>query len=155
MVAGRRIEARAHRREQSMARWTAYGACAGIGGGLVFGLTLTALMPGAMQALGRIIAVESVTGGWIYHLFNSAVIGALFGLVLGGLPVGYLTGALWGGLYGLAWWVLGGLVLMPLMMGFPDMVLSLGSSSPVGLLGHAAFGVITGTGFVILRGKRP
>src|SRR5690349_18914589 len=104
--------------EQSLARSTLYGAAAGIVGGILFGLLLTALKPDSMASMGRIIAIQNTAGGWVYHLFNASVIGGIFGLVLGSLPRSLLSGAVWGAVYGIAWWVLGGLILMPLMMGF-------------------------------------
>ncbi len=57
--------------------------------------------------------------------------------------------------YGVLWWVLGGLILMPVFLGMPTFAplqmpmmrgVALGS-----LLGHVIFGVILGAGFVSLR----
>src|SRR4051812_25127580 len=141
----------AHAPEQSIGRSTLYGAASGVAGGILFGLLLTAMIPGSMAGMGSIIAIQNTAGGWVYHLFNSAVIGGIFGLVLGSLPKSLASGAMWGAIYGLAWWVLGGLILMPLMMGFAGRVLYLSSTSLIGLTGHLLFGVVTGTGYFLLK----
>lgn len=59
-----------------------YGAGAGILGGIVFGMMMMLMMPMMMPMIGKIISMENLGGGWLYHLFNSAVIGAIFGLVV-------------------------------------------------------------------------
>src|SRR4051812_19330546 len=138
---------------QSLARSTLYGAVSGVMGGILFGLLLTATIPGSMASMGAIIAIQNTAGGWVYHLFNSAVIGGIFGLVLGSLPRSALSSVVWGAVYGLAWWVLGGLILMPLMMGFASRVLYLSSTSLIGLAGHLIFGITAGTGYFLLKRK--
>jgi hypothetical protein len=103
-----------------------------------------------------VVRSTSLVVGWIYHLFNSAVIGALFGWLLAGrIDDRYGRGALWGALYGLGWWVLGGLVLMPVLLGMPAFApLAMAPMRPVALgslIGHVLFGVVLGLGFVWLR----
>ena len=63
------------------------------------------------------VGSESVAVGWIYHLFNSAVIGAVFGWLLASRSQHLGSGLGWGALYGFVWWVLGGLILMPVFLG--------------------------------------
>src|SRR5919108_6165840 len=100
---------------------------AGLIAGVVFGLMMqmmTAPTPdgGRMVVLamvGQIVGSPSVGVGWVYHLFNSAVIGAIFGWLFGSRVHGYRTGLGWGAAYGFAWWILGGLVLMPVLLGMP------------------------------------
>ena len=45
--------------------------------------------------VGQIIGSPTIGAGWLYHLFNSAVIGAIFGWLLGDRVHGY--GPLWAG----------------------------------------------------------
>jgi uncharacterized membrane protein YagU involved in acid resistance len=135
---------------------------AGLIAGLVFGLMMhmmTAPTPdgGRMSVIamvGQIIGSPTVTVGWLYHLFNSAVIGAIFGWLLGARVYSYGAALGWGAAYGFAWWILGGLVLMPVMLGMPpfapltmpDMqMVAVGS-----LIGHLIFGLILGGVFVAL-----
>ena len=70
-----------------------------------------------MAMVAKVVRSESLVVGWVYHLFDSAVIGGIFGWLLGNRISGYGTGLLWGALYGIAWWILGGLILMPMFLG--------------------------------------
>jgi uncharacterized membrane protein YagU involved in acid resistance len=58
-----------------------------------------------------------------------------------------------GALYGVVWWVLGALILMPLMLGMTQMILAIGGPQWMSLLGHIVYGVVTGLLFVLLRGR--
>ncbi len=130
------------------------GIVAGLAGGIVFGIMMqmmTAPTPDMgevpmMAMVAMVVGSTSLFVGWVYHLFNSAVIGGLFGLVLGQRVTSYGAGAGWGALWGVVWWVLGGLILMPIMLGMPAFapltampMVAMGS-----LVGHLIFGVITG-----------
>ncbi len=138
------------------------GIIAGLIGGLVFGMMMqmmTAPTPDGgtmpmMAMVAMVVGSKSVAVGWLYHLFNSAVIGGLFGLLLGRLVRGYGSGLVWGALYGIVWWVLGGLILMPIMLGMPAFApLQMEMMRPVAwgsLMGHAIFGLILGGAFVWL-----
>jgi hypothetical protein len=120
---------------------------------------MTAPMPdgGRMPMIamvGQIIGSPTVAGGWAYHLFNSIVIGGIFGWIFGSRASDYRRGLGWGAGYGLAWWILGGLVLMPLFLGMPPFaplmmppmrMVAMGS-----LVGHLAYGLILGGVFVAL-----
>jgi hypothetical protein len=37
-----------------------------------------------MAMVAKVVRSDNMAVGWIYHLFNRAVIGAIFGLLLGG-----------------------------------------------------------------------
>ncbi len=134
------------------------GVLAGLLAGLVFGLLMqimTAPTPEGERVpvitmVAMILGSQSAFVGWLYHLFNSAVIGALFGALLGGRVRGAAEGLAWGALYGLAWWVLGGLFLMPLFLGMPVFqparAVALGS-----LAGHLVYGLILGATYEAFR----
>lgn len=139
------------------------GIAGGLVAGVVFGVMMTMMtaptpdggaMP-MMAMVAQVVRSESLVVGWIYHLFNSAVIGALFGLALGGAASGYGKALLWGLLYGVLWWVLGALILMPLFLGMPAFaslkmpemrMVAMGS-----LVGHLVYGAILGLVFAALR----
>jgi uncharacterized membrane protein YagU involved in acid resistance len=62
------------------------------------------------------------------------------------------TVALVGGVVnGVVWWVLGALMLMPLMLGMGEMVFAVGRDQWLSLLGHLMYGVITALAFIALR----
>lgn len=133
---------------------------AGLIAGVVFGLMMhmmTAPTPeggqmSVMAMIGQIVGSPSVAVGWVYHLFNSAIIGAMFGLLLGDRVHGYGAGLSWGAAYGLAWWILGGLILMPVFLGMPAfaplMMPGMQMMAMGSLVGHLIYGVILGGLFV-------
>jgi len=139
------------------------GIVGGLVAGLVFGIMMqmmTAPTPEGelvpmMAMVAMILGSESLAVGWIYHLFNSAVIGAIFGGLFGGLVHGYGGAFGWGALYGFIWWILGGLVLMPVFLGMqPFAPLMMEEMRPVAmgsLMGHLVYGLILGGGYATLR----
>jgi hypothetical protein len=137
------------------------GIVAGLAGGLVFGAVMALMavptpdgmkMP-MMAMVAKVIRSDSLLVGWIYHLFNSAVIGALFGWLLGARVTGMGAGLAWGALYGIVWWVLGGLILMPVFLGMPAFApLKMMPMIAVGsLVGHLIYGLILGGSYAVLR----
>lgn len=139
------------------------GALAGIAGGLVFGVMMQMMsaptpdggtMP-MMAMVAMVVRSESLVVGWIYHLFNSAVIGGLFGWLLGDRARSYGSGLAWGAVWGVVWWVLGALILMPILLGMPAFAsLRMPPMRPVALgslVGHVAYGLVLGAAFVRLR----
>lgn len=138
------------------------GALAGLVGGLLFGIMMQMMsaptpeggkMP-MMAMVAMVVRSDSIAVGWLYHLFNSAVIGALFGALLGGRVHSTGSGIGWGAVWGFVWWILGGLILMPLFLGMPAFaplqmapmrMVAMGS-----LVGHLLFGIIMGLAFARL-----
>ena len=144
------------------------GVIAGLIAGVVFGLIMqfsTMPDPGggevsSMLMVARVVRSESIAVGWLYHLFNSAVIGGLFGWLFSGKVQSAGSGAFWGALWGVVWWILGGLILMPVLLGmraFESLRTSGMSSVAWGsLVGHLVFGVILGfTMFRLAAAGRP
>jgi hypothetical protein len=134
----------------------------GLAGGVVFGTMMqmmTAPTPDGGQMpviamVGQIIGSPTVGAGWAYHLFNSAVIGLIFGWLLGTRVHNYSSALGWGAVYGFAWWIVGGLILMPLFLGMspfapllmpPMRMVAIGS-----LVGHLIYGLILGGVFAWL-----
>jgi uncharacterized membrane protein YagU involved in acid resistance len=123
------------------------GVIGGVAGGLVFGAWMGIV--GMLPMVASVVGSQSAVVGFIYHMFNSVIIGAVFGLVFGLLSHTYGQGALFGLVYGVIWWVLGPMILMPLLLGMglqfgaaftPPMLMS--------LVGHLAYGLITGLVYV-------
>lgn len=142
------------------------GAAAGVAAGIVFGMMMQMMLAPTpeggempmMAMVAMVVGSQSLVVGWLYHLVNSAVIGALFGALLGGRSRTYGSGAGLGALWGFVWWVLGGLILMPVLLDMPPFAsLRMPEMRPVAigsLVGHLIFGVILGVGFVrLLRGS--
>jgi hypothetical protein len=51
---------------------------------------------------------------------------------------------------GIVWWVLGALIMMPLMLGMTDMIFHIGQDQWLSLMGHIIFGLVTAFAFVPL-----
>jgi hypothetical protein len=144
-----------------------HGAAAGIAGGVMFGVMMQMMNAptpdGAsipmMQMVAMVVGSTSLAVGWLYHLFNSAVIGALFGAFFGARIQNYSSGFSYGALWGAIWWVLGGLILMPVLLDMPAFAplrmapmrgVAMGS-----LVGHLVFGLILGGVYARLQHPVP
>ncbi len=140
---------------------------AGLVAGLVFGMMMQMMMAPTpdggqmpmMAMVAKVVKSDSLFVGWLYHLFNSAVTGAIFGLILGERVHGYPSGFAWGTAYGVLWWILGGLILMPILLGMPAFApLMMEPMRPVAmgsLMGHIIYGLILGGAFVFMSHRRP
>lgn len=124
------------------------GAIAGVAGGVVFGILMAML--DMLPMVSMLIGVENAAVGFLVHLVNSAIIGAIFGLIAWGFAhnIAAVLGA--GMVYGVIWWVLGALIVMPLWLSvtadpmMSDMVLTVGRDQWMSLMGHVIFGLIAG-----------
>lgn len=138
------------------------GIIAGLIGGVVFGMLMQMMAAPdgkpMMAMVAKAVSSDSVAVGWLYHLFNSAVIGGIFGWLLGSRIQGYGTGLGFGALYGFIWWILGGLILMPVLLGMsPFAPLMMEMMRPVAMgsfIGHIIYGLILGLSFLLLSGNK-
>jgi uncharacterized membrane protein YagU involved in acid resistance len=131
--------------------------------GVVFGMMMQMMMAptpdgGQMPMIamvGQIVGSPTTGAGWLYHLFNSAVIGAIFGWLLGERVHGYVPALGWGAAYGFAWWIIGGLILMPILLGMPAfaplMMPPMRMVAVGSLIGHLIYGLILGGAFAWLH----
>jgi uncharacterized membrane protein YagU involved in acid resistance len=130
------------------ARLAGLGALGGLAGGVVFGMLMG--MMGMLPMVGMLVRQESAGIGFVVHLLISAFIGAVYGLVAGRFTLSW-GAALAGGLInGVVWWVLGALILMPLMLGMNEMVFVIGQPQWMSLVGHILYGLVTALVFTAL-----
>lgn len=127
----------AHPSMQAVVSRVLYGAVAGLGGGIMFGVLMA--MMGMLSKVAMLVGSDSAALGAVVHLAISAILGAGFGLIVPLIRFWPLLGA--GVVYGMVWWVLGGLLLMPAGLGMP--VLQMGASAMQSLMGHLIFGIVT------------
>ncbi len=118
------------------------GLIGGIAGGVVFGLMMTIM--GSLPMVGMLVGVQNAAVGVIVHMAISAFIGVTFGLLLDRFTHNVGGALSWGAIYGMVWWVLGALILMPAMLGMTDMVLKVGQAQWMSLMGHVIFGLVLG-----------
>ena len=119
------------------------GVLAGIVGGLVFGLMMSLAMPPMIGMIGSLLGAPAL--GWLVHLVFSAIIGAGFGLLIGRFVAGWGQAAGLGLGYGVVWWILGPLLIMPVWMGMgPMLAHAFDASNLMSLMGHILYGMATG-----------
>ncbi len=126
------------------------GVLAGLAGGVVFGLMMS--MMGMIGMIGGLVGQMGNTAvSWILHLAISAIIGATFGLIapmIGDSAVKIGVGGL---IYGLVWWFLGPLLIMPMLMGMGPQLSAAGMSAAMSsLVGHLIFGAVTALAWIWL-----
>jgi hypothetical protein len=134
------------------------GALGGLLGGVVFGVMMG--MMGMLPMIGQMVGQPSALVGFAVHMVNSALIGAGFAIVFGRSMGGYGAGLATGLVYGIIWWLLGPLTLMPLFMGMGLGVnwnLAAAQSMLPSLIGHVMYGIILGTSYAWLhqRSRQP
>lgn len=116
----------------------------GVVGALVAGLVFGAMMQmmGMMATIGGMVGVESAGVGWIVHLMISAFFGLVYGAAVMAVSTRVGANLGLGVAYGVIIWIVGPLLIMPLMMG--GEVFSLNQSAMMSLVGHLVWGGITG-----------
>jgi hypothetical protein len=129
-----------------------HGIYAGVAGGLVFGIMMG--MMGMLPMMAKMAGRSSAAVGFGVHLVISAIVGAIFAVLVGGRlrTVGSLVAA--GLIYGLVWWLLGPLTLMPLFMGMGVGVNWTGAAMTAAmpsLAGHLVYGAILGAVYAWLE----
>jgi len=119
-----------------------WGAAAGLIGGL-------ASLP-LMIATGVLSKVAGVDAGFVgfrglvIHLSVSALIGMTYGMLFRNETTSSGSSIAWGWLFGLIWWYLGPMTLMPLLLtGVCDWSADAASALLPSLLGHLIYGAVT------------
>jgi hypothetical protein len=124
------------------------GALAGLIGGIPFGMLMG--MMGMMPMIGMLVGVESAFVGVLVHAAISAVTGAIYGFFDVRLPLTWGNAVLGGLVYGVIWWVIGALILMPALLGMFEMIFLIQQMQWMSLLGHIIFGEGLALSFVWL-----
>ena len=127
-----------------------WGAAASLVGGLLFSLIL--LATGVLSNVAGIMGSSSVVIGFIVHMAISTLIGMSYGLLFRDEAPDAGSGVAWGLLYGLAWWFIGPLTLMPILLGdlFVWTAQAAGNLLPF-LIGHLIYGAATASVFLLLE----
>jgi uncharacterized membrane protein YagU involved in acid resistance len=126
----------------------AAGIAGGLAGGVVFGILMQTW--GMLPMVAMLVDSESVAVGWLVHLLISALFGAVFAVVFGRW-VGTPTAAVGIGLaYGVLWWVLGALLIMPAWLGMTEMVFKVNTTAWRSLAGHLSYGLLLGLVYALV-----
>src|SRR5919108_5158867 len=134
--------------QRSDNRALSLGALAGLIGGIPFGFMMW--MMGMMPMIGMLVRVESTFVGLLVHAAISAITGAIYGFFAVRFPLTLSNAVLGGLLYGVIWWVLGALILMPALLGMFEMIFVIQQMQWMSLLGHIIFGEVLALSFVWL-----
>lgn len=126
-----------------------HGALAGLAGGVVFGIMMA--MMGMLPMVAGLVGAQSAVVGFIVHMAISAFIGAVYGLIITRFANTFNVALAGGVANGVVWWVLGALILMPLMLGMSQMVFVIEQAQWMSLLGHIIYGIVTALVFLALR----
>jgi uncharacterized membrane protein YagU involved in acid resistance len=128
-------------------RW---GAFAGLMGGLLASPILFAT--GVLSSVAGTDTHLSALHGFIVHMCVSAVIGMTFGLLFRREASDLGLGLMWGWVFGLIWWYIGPMTLLPLLLtGECDWRASAASALLPSLSGHLIFGATTALIFLLLE----
>ncbi len=122
-----------------------HGIYGGLAGGAVFGVLMG--MMGMLSMIAGMMGSSSPLVGFAVHMMISAFIGASFAVLFGRLAMTGGRSVAAGLGYGLAWWVLGPLTMMPLMMGMGlgvNWTASAMAAAMPSLMGHLIYGGILG-----------
>lgn len=143
------------RRANRSPTWWWRGAVAGAAGGTVFALAMLDLQ-GMLESIAGLVRSDAAGTGIAVHALASVLIG---------VPLAALTAAqrsgpgellFWGAAYGAAWWLLGGLTMLPLLRGDPVLWdLAAVQAAYPSLLGHLAYGAVAGAALAALGGAAP
>ena len=141
-----------HEEREMNARDLKLGAYGGVAGGLIFGMMMGKM--GMLPMIGSMVGQPTAAAGFAVHMANSVIIGVGFAIVLGRLVSGTRRGVGVGLAYGGAWWILGPLTLMPLLMGMgfgANWNAAAAAAMLPSLVGHLMYGSILGLAYTWLR----
>jgi hypothetical protein len=131
------------------------GVAGGLAGGALFGVLMQAT--GAIPVVASLVDQESIAVGWAVHLGISVAVGATFAIIFGFFAEGVSISMVLGAFYGIIWWVLGGLTLMPMRLGLGLFVFD--DTAWQSLAGHLAYGLALGLIYALachlLAGREP
>ena len=125
----------------------AAGVAGGLAGGVVFGILMQLM--GMMPMVAMLVGAESTAVGWVVHLVISAFIGVTYALIFARWADRLPIGAVLGIGYGVVWWVLGALLIMPARLGVD--VFTFTTMAWQSLLGHLLFGLVLGVGYALVQ----
>ncbi|MDQ6648982.1 MAG: hypothetical protein M3Z02_02500 [Actinomycetota bacterium] len=120
-------------------RGLARGTAAGLVGGALF--TVVVVQVGDLGRIAGLVGGASTGVGLTVHLFISVVLGASYGVAFRKEGSDGEAALGWGLSYGLLWWLLGGLTLLPVLLGQPPAwsASAIAAAFP-SLIGHLAYG---------------
>lgn len=128
------------------------GAVAGLAGGVVF--TIVMVQIGFLSTVAGLIDRESALTGFVVHLIVANFIGVAYGLLFVRRSNDVGSGLGWGVAYGVFWWLMGPLTLLPMLVGeTPQWTVEAATAAYPALVGHLAYGAVLGVTFFWLESR--
>ncbi len=126
------------------------GALASVVGGLLFSVVMAT--SGVLPDVAGLVGRSSPVLGFVVHMIIGAVIGMSYGVLFRREAPDPGAAVVWGAVYGVAWWFLGPLTLMPELLGgsFDWSAAAAGTAMP-SLVGHLLYGAGTAVAFLVLE----
>jgi len=129
-----------------------WGALAGFAGGIVSSPVMFAT--GILPQIAGLDTPLTIVRALMIHLVVSMIVGMTFGLLFRRESPSLGLGVMWGWLFGLIWWYLGPITLLPLLLtGETDWRASAVSALLPSLMGHLIFGATTAFVFLSLESR--
>ena len=130
----------------------------GVAGSILGGLAFTVIMVqvGDLPVIAGIVRGGDAATGLIVHFIISIIIGAMYGALFSRVATSYGSAIGWGTAYGLFWWILGRITLLPLLLGQEGTLSRAAAVNayPASFIGHVAYGAITAMYFYFLERRR-
>ena len=127
-----------------------WGAMAGLAGGLVSSPFMFAAH--VLSSVAGVATQLSTLSGLLVHLLVSTFIGMTYGVLFRDEASNLAMAGAWGWVFGLIWWYVGPLTLLPLILtGEIDWRISAASALLPSLLGHLIYGACTASLFYIFE----
>ncbi len=134
-------------------RASGQGVVAGLTGGAVF--TFVMIQIGFLSTVAELVGGESAVVGVLVHLLIASTIGIAYGLLFVRRSHDPGSALGWGVAYGVLWWMLGPLTLLPILLGDgPEWSVTAATEAYPALIGHIAYGAALGAAFFRLERRR-
>ncbi|MBH0320534.1 hypothetical protein [Bacillus cereus] len=125
------------------------GIIGGIIGGIIFGIIMQ--MMGKIAMIAGMMGSSSLLSGWIIHMMISIIFGITFGLLTSVIKNRLVLTIV----FGVGIWIVGPLVIMPIMMGMRTNLLNAFAPQQLMSLGtHLFFSIIIAIAFKICSKKQ-
>jgi uncharacterized membrane protein YagU involved in acid resistance len=127
-----------------------WGALAGLAGAFVSSPVM--LATGIFSKVAGLDTGVSTFAGFLLHLLIGTLVGMSYGLLFRNEAPDLGLGASWGWLFGMIWWYLGPMTLLPLVLtGECDWSTNAASALLPSLMGHLIYGAVTAFVFLFLE----
>jgi uncharacterized membrane protein YagU involved in acid resistance len=105
-----------------------------------------------LPKVASLIGATSPVIGFLVHLGISALVGMSYGTLFRREAPNAGSAVAWGLLYGLIWWFIGPLTLMPILLGVDfEWTMTVAGALLPSLVGHLVYGAATASVFLVLE----